>query len=493
MRAIPVCSTMLVKRTRASIIVTRGGTEYIRVFVDGSVKLPRSKWLSHAGWGLHVAADSSANDYGTLENLPHTSYRAEARAVLAAVARAAHPISIVIDNLEVQRRLADLIDARNEEGVQGRPIAQHEDPLWEEIWWHLCAAPARFFHTQWCPSHCLDDGNEAKRDAFLNGGGDLRLLQGNSEADKLAEKGALLQAPMLSLQWREHVRIKAARIVHTMQVSIWAAFQGYVVGDQEAQLPDPAIYGPVEDPLEDDEFPYGDMVEEDFDDLAWEGDDPNASVLEDVEIPSDLEVCDLDGNVQAANLSWAPPRGKKEEEEEEEGEGEEYSMEVQVLESCNGPEASTAAEIMETVGVELSLDDIRSEVHRLARHYPRKDAAGSGIKFNYERVQKDPFLLAALSPGYVVTTGVASKQEKVPFRLEWVEPVLWALAQFEWTVPLPPASSMVNQRTHTCSYLEIGCAIRLMSGQAAGGPDCNYARLEAIARRGMNLAARTCK
>ena len=142
-RAIPVCSSMLIHRTPGAVLCRRGGIDYVLVFTDGSVKLPRSKWLSHAGWGLFVASDSSANDYGFLEDLSHTSYRAELRALVAALARAAHPVSIVIDNYEVCRRFGELIDIRNEDLNNGDPIGVDEDPLWREVWWHLSVAPCR--------------------------------------------------------------------------------------------------------------------------------------------------------------------------------------------------------------------------------------------------------------------------------------------------------------------------------------------------------------
>ena len=58
--------------------------------------------------GLYVADDSKASDYGYLEDWPHTSYRAEIRALLAAVARPAEPISAMIDNGEVFRRFDEL-------------------------------------------------------------------------------------------------------------------------------------------------------------------------------------------------------------------------------------------------------------------------------------------------------------------------------------------------------------------------------------------------
>jgi ribonuclease HI len=215
---------MLIVKTPGCRLCVRGAREYVRVFTYGSVKLPRSKWLSHAGWGLFVAGDATANDFGPLEDLPHTSYLAELRALVAAVARAAQPISVVCDNKEVVRRFAELLDLSNYGEHLGCPIADNEDPLWHLVWQHLRDSPRWFFHTQWCPSHLLEPGKEAKLDALQEEGGDLNLLMGNRDADALAEKGALIRAPPMYLQQREFIRGKAARIVQTMQVSIWAAF-----------------------------------------------------------------------------------------------------------------------------------------------------------------------------------------------------------------------------------------------------------------------------
>jgi ribonuclease HI len=205
------------------------------VFMDGSVKLPHSQWLSHAGWGFFVAQDSEANDWGALEDYPHTSFRAELRALVAVVSRAVDPVSIVIDNQAVFDRFASLIDLRNESSAVTRcPIGEHEDLLWKEVWWHLANACPLHYHTQWCPSHLLEPKNATRLDESINEGGDVALLEGNRDADSLAERGALIAAPPMYLQQREFVKRKAARIVQSMQVHIWAAFQGYAMGDQES-------------------------------------------------------------------------------------------------------------------------------------------------------------------------------------------------------------------------------------------------------------------
>ena len=102
------------------------------------------------------------------------------------MARAAHPISIVCDNQEVVRRLAELVELRHEDSPC--PVLDRENPLWRVAWQHLRVAPERFFHTQWCPSHLLDPGKEAELDSFLGEGGDITLLKGNRSADILAAK-----------------------------------------------------------------------------------------------------------------------------------------------------------------------------------------------------------------------------------------------------------------------------------------------------------------
>ena len=58
------------------------------IYTDGSCLRPRSKTLAHAGWGISFGGTAdAATDYGALQAIVQTSYRAELRAVAQALAR----------------------------------------------------------------------------------------------------------------------------------------------------------------------------------------------------------------------------------------------------------------------------------------------------------------------------------------------------------------------------------------------------------------------
>ena len=46
-------------------------------------------------------------------------------------------------------------------------------------------------------------------------------------------QGAAIDAPALSLQWKEFLAAKLAKTVQSLQILVWAAFKGYVASDHE--------------------------------------------------------------------------------------------------------------------------------------------------------------------------------------------------------------------------------------------------------------------
>ena len=68
------------------------GKTRLGVFTDGSALATATDWLAHGGWGMFITAGSSMNAGGHLLGHPVTSYRAEVRAMVAAVVRARVPV-----------------------------------------------------------------------------------------------------------------------------------------------------------------------------------------------------------------------------------------------------------------------------------------------------------------------------------------------------------------------------------------------------------------
>ena len=97
-----------IRRTPGSQWVTINGISYITVFTDGPAYGTASEWLAHGGWGVYTPG-AQENTAGHLAGQPCTSYRAEGRAILDAVTRAAEPICIICDNLSAVKNLQAII------------------------------------------------------------------------------------------------------------------------------------------------------------------------------------------------------------------------------------------------------------------------------------------------------------------------------------------------------------------------------------------------
>ena len=237
----PVDAQLLITDTTASLSRMWAGQTFRIVFTDGSIKNARHPWLAHGGWGLFAGPNSLANDWGHLEGPPFSSYRAELRALVEAFSRAAVPVWVVCDNKAVADQAAELLakSYATRKGLVGHPdlalVSPLDkpgyDPMWDAIAAIIDRAPLQFFKTSWIPGHLLDEGHEAKLELFLQEGGMLEWAQGNRAADHCAEKGAQCGAPPASMLWRDFLVTKLARTVQSMQVSIWAAFQGHLSSD----------------------------------------------------------------------------------------------------------------------------------------------------------------------------------------------------------------------------------------------------------------------
>ena len=99
------------------------------MFTDGSVAMPRSQWLVHAGWGIYTKDGALANDWGKLGGPPYTSYRAELRGVLEACSRAVAPIYIMCDNQAVVNKAIEILDEVYFPGSCTHPSKEAGDPM----------------------------------------------------------------------------------------------------------------------------------------------------------------------------------------------------------------------------------------------------------------------------------------------------------------------------------------------------------------------------
>ena len=427
------------------------------VFTDGSVKMQGHQWLTHGGWGIFVAQGALANDYGPLEKGPFSSYRAELRGLMEAVSRAATPVCIVIDNeavCEGARRIIDDLNALQGEGRNNYTISGQMDPMWGDIVKVMKRAPKEFYRVLWQPSHLEDEGNEQRLADFLEAGGDINLVRGNAGADKLAEAGAALQAPPLSVLQKDRMVLLLAKKVQTMQVLIWAAFKGYIPADYEFEM---LKLAQVVDDLPSEEDPW------------LEADDPGLQMF--------LEQCDTEG---AVDLYEDFDTG---------GFGAEYDFggffdemaaafpdddaepEVELCKAVDPSIIAKAsrirASIMKTAPFfPYCLDYVDPEVHRIT-FAPQHSLIGL---LNEVRLNKVSWKLANNA-----TTDCKAQ-------LLWLEPFAWALQQLRWTKEPGPSDTSIMARSLTCSWMELGIIVFVLSRGQAMPNSVTFAACAAITR-----------
>ena len=156
--------------------VTRNGRVYVAVFTDGSAQCTSSEWLSHGGWGVYTPG-AEHNTAGHLSGVPCTSYRAEGRAILDAITRAAEPICIICDNLAAVNNLKAII-ANLGEKETWRSNDECAD-FWQAVAKHIKANPDICPIAEWLPSHMDDPQKAHVLQDFLARDGSLEWVEGS--------------------------------------------------------------------------------------------------------------------------------------------------------------------------------------------------------------------------------------------------------------------------------------------------------------------------
>ena len=456
----PVEATMLITEGTAGDRVLRNGRWYVLVYTDGSVPFPGHPWLAHGGWGLFVNATSSANDYGSLEGGPFSSYRAELRGLVEAISRAAAPICVVLDNEAVCNGARDLID-RLDRSLDRMPPESSElpnsDSMWADVAWLIANAPRGFFRVMWVPSHLLEEGREERLEEYLSQGGELELLRGNSAADRLTNLGASLDAPSTSLKLRDAIACKLAREVQMMQVTIWAAFRGCIPSDQEVKAtelaklegeeifdPDFNKYGGLNDPFVQEFIAQNDSGDDCH--VEYDGDDG----------------IDLDGN--------------------------EWETCAPTMQGSNVAEPSAPSsgppllDGEEDVSVSTQVTQLKRDILLRAPHFPYRDAHADTTSWRCQlklgSTLTDILLQATL--GRVVLEMPGGCKTSVRCQLSWIEPLLWALQQFRWKEPTQQNQPHASKRSRTCSWLELACAVSVITRRAVGPHNCSVITRRAV-------------
>ena len=56
----------------------------------------------------------------------------------------------------------------------------------------------------------------------------------------------------------------------------------------------------------------------------------------------------------------------------------------------------------------------------------------------------------------------------------WIEPMLWCLDNLEWTHEIDNDANIVQKRSTSCTFVELTCAIDILTGGRCGPKDGSY-------------------
>ena len=174
--------------------------------------------MARAGWGVYYGDGSPRNTARKLKGAIQTSYRAEVRAVLHAVAGARENTMVVIDCKAVVRLLQSLLDGAH------LPSNVADADLWGQIA-QLVRGQENAYKVRWMPSH-LDDHKigPQKRAKYPDMVISDQDVKANAAADDLARNGA--NAHEVNIQWvyLEEEQIRITEAAQYMATRIWDKF-----------------------------------------------------------------------------------------------------------------------------------------------------------------------------------------------------------------------------------------------------------------------------
>jgi len=192
---------------------------WYKVYTDGSNQNGTSRELARAGWGVFYAEGSEFSKASKLHGPVQTSYRAELRALLHVVKCSSCRIIVMCDCKSV-------VNTFNDYQLHGRRrigTVQEED-LWMQIF-DLVDGKEEFVIAKWMPSH-LDDPkkSEQKDKAIANGLINEEDIEGNVQADKLADEGVKQHVCNKHHAAFASDRRQITITVQKMMLTVWEAY-----------------------------------------------------------------------------------------------------------------------------------------------------------------------------------------------------------------------------------------------------------------------------
>ena len=501
--------------------MTVNGIKMMIVFTDGSANAVNTDMLAYAGWGFYLHEGSTQNTGGVLNGKPTTSYRAEVCAVLEVVWRVRHPTCIVSDCKSVCQILGGILSS----------IAKGEQTWWPDDdgcndYWETISDILRQnyapIHITWMPSHLDEDKKKEERDKFIANGGTEEWIRGNCGADDMAKRGAALGAPPEHLLAREKITRTFARAVQRMAVHIWAAEKGLVMekdaDGHEADMEEEMFGLDTADDFNNITDTYQDAFEDlldatmpksnDDQNGIYEDEDPWAEghQLEEQMLPMMLTAAEGNRLVENPTLdkSHAPQVGgccppyvgdstpAYGDEQTDQGRTSlPESQDIGLPESRGADRNDIQNALVDKedghCAVLRRIVKCKANIGRLAPYYPIDQS-------------EDAFEVCTDTSTFLTDVDVfntiqarASKSGKNGICTEWMEPALWCLNSFRWSREYSESDDIVKRRRYSCTYVELACAIDILTGGRCGPKDASFADKAEICKRIWTVASACLK
>ena len=141
-------------------------------------------------------------------------------------------------------------------------------------------------------------------------------------------------------------------------------------------------------------------------------------------------------------------------------------------------------------GFRAELRTARDTAKKKVRYMSKAQAGGIVIKLELLSKCNDGSIYEEFKCKPVATGVRGMYAKKVPFLKEWIQPIAWVLESMGWSLRAQPNDSAAQCRTKTVSYLELTCAVDLLTGQAVGPADAPLSVKTAVVRQGVNEVLR---
>jgi hypothetical protein len=126
------------------------------------------------------------------------------------------------------------------------------------------------------------------------------------------------------------------------------------------------------------------------------------------------------------------------------------------------------------------------------RWYPRKIVAETrGHTFNYTELEHNVQAHHKLREIWVNIAKGDRKANRIQFSYCWWDPLAWALSQFQWSCLYNEGEDMQSRRGTSCSWLELACAVDVLTGGAVGPQGSSFYCKSEIIKHGTLELLRT--